>query len=149
MKLLGPIFVILLSVQAQARFSPGSCQVYQDLSAHLGCDQGNYLTRFGHHYCRLFEDELSLFSDGAQRTLIEIKLCLQQALINAPDLTCENAKQIGVGSHLVCYRQAGYCEMSPWDKALLGWLVLPSITDPDLLEAIRMIGRDCREQDWQ
>lgn len=129
--------------KSQASAFLGLCDYYPALQAEMSCEPDSYLIQFGEHYCRQFDKVREAFSADGLAAVEEIKVCLQTAIESTPDVTCDNVKQISVDSHIQCYEQARFCEMSASDKSVLAKVVLPSITDPTLFRAIRKILRSC------
>lgn len=121
----------------------GSCDFYRALSKEMGCGPDSYLTRFGDHYCRRFDQVHDYFSDDGNRVVEDIKICLQIAIDSVRELNCENVHAIAVQSHIGCYQQAGFCEMKVRDKAVLAQTVASSVFDPTLRGTIGKVINSC------
>jgi hypothetical protein len=108
--LFGALCIIFLALPAYADL--GACEFYPKLAHTLECSSENYLSSFAEHYCRKFDKNISAFSPQGQKTLSEIKLCLQMALVDQVGLTCDNVRSIALQSHIDCYRQLGVLQFA-------------------------------------
>lgn len=135
------LFVILLAVPAQASV----CDYYLEQSSQLGCPQYNYLKQFGYRYCERFLDRADVFNVESQWTLGKIRSCLIDSLKTREDLTCENVAEIAWASHVPCYLNNNFCEMSLFDRYRVYWLLRDEVGTPFAnefsAEIIRVCGR--------
>jgi hypothetical protein len=137
-------FLIQPAHAYQAAENLGTCSYYDALSSELSCsNETGYLMQFGARYCHQFDENFSRFSLNGQRVLTEIRTCLQEELEKTPELTCGNVKAVAAESHVYCYRQARFCQMSFLDQFTLMQIVAPAILDPDLRAAVKRIEREC------
>lgn len=121
----------------------GSCDFYLTLSKEMGCGSDSYLTRFGDHYCRRFDQVRSSFSSGGAAIVEDIKTCLQERIHETENLDCENVHAIAVQSHIGCYQDAGFCDMRVSDKMTLARTVAKSVFDPTLRGTIGKVINSC------
>ena len=95
------------------------CEFYKDKSQELNCNNENYLMSFGYKYCRLFFYPPNQVSQNAINVFEHIRPCLINDLQNYKNLTCENTKSVAFQSHINCYVDNGFCELSEHDKGII------------------------------
>lgn len=113
-----------------AAAAPDSCAFYWNKSLAMGCSLNDYLVSFGHKYCRQFERVHKDFSGPGQSTVLQIRRCLISALRDNREVTCSNVKSIALESHVSCYIENGFCEMSKADKGKILQVVAKELLDP-------------------
>lgn len=122
MKLLILLSICVMSLQALAVPDIGFCDQYLRISEDLHCPMKmsgknkNYFIDFGYKYCRKFIQANSEFSVDTQEKFNRIRNCLINELKENPQLTCQNSMSYGYKSHVPCYIDNGYCDMSLSDK---------------------------------
>lgn len=137
------VFLALLPLLFAAQTQASPCDFYALKARELGCSSDNYLVKFGYRYCRVFEKRQATFSLDAQPVLERIRSCLMLAMDEA-NPTCESTEEIGFGSHLGCYVENGFCEMSQSDKLHILWVVRSQILNPKFRRVARAIDRACK-----
>lgn len=136
------ILWLFLSIPALANDMP-LCDYYQEKSKQLGCAADNYLTVFGEKYCREFVLLEGEFSPAGKKTFAHIRSCLIEELKAAPNLTCDNAREIAEKSHVKCYRGSGYCDIPNGDTWIVLKTVWKELFDSGFRSAVTQINEDC------
>jgi hypothetical protein len=83
-----------------------------------GCGPDGYLLGYGTKYSqRFFNQTRPGMSSRGKRWIDDVLVCLQRDLRASIDetTTCDDIWQIGFDSHPVCYVEAGFCTLSPFD----------------------------------
>ena len=143
-------FILILSFQAQgASLQPSihSCQAYSALSRQLNCDKSSYINRFGKRYCQIYlnQSHRGVYSPSTVHTLNGIRYCLQDMLLEEPDLTCANAQDKALRHHIQCYRQSNFCSLSLYEKVKIFYVVQNEIFDSRFRQVIGLINNFCRQ----
>lgn len=105
------------------------CRPYLDLEAELECyPHTTYLTRYGYHYCEKFKARLpqwdSQLSSWAKRTLGCLQDQLQKERVGfqssveaqGKKVACRRLEAKAYQSHVECYVNGGFCELSAVQK---------------------------------
>jgi hypothetical protein len=74
-----------------------------------------------------------------------VRKCLQEQLllrIESPNF-CQNINEIAIGSHITCYYENNYCNLSFLSKIKLGWLVKNNIIHKTWFKTAQEINRAC------
>lgn len=126
----------------------GTCDYYVCKSEELGCADSGYLFAFGYRYCNRFADSAPRFSqEFGQPWLTEVRQCLQRELEKAENLTCENAREIGLSSHITCYLATDYCSLPVSDKSKVFRIAWRAFFHRDQRYTWREIRRQCKLPD--
>lgn len=133
---------------ATCRSDIRSCTVYSCLADELRCSSKNYLLRFGEHYCKQFlkPEVKKSFSKAGGLVVANIRLCLQNELVNDARLNCRTSKSLAQEHHLRCYVAAGFCELGFSDKYVILQQVYKELNDPDFALTTKDIGLACAER---
>ncbi|MBL6992127.1 MAG: hypothetical protein ISR65_20250 [Bacteriovoracaceae bacterium] len=101
--------------------SATSCEYYRCRERTMQCGLDGYLENFGHKYCQIFKNDLSIdVSKKGQQWLKNNSACLQQQLEQVKSSTsCRKLKQKAISSHSKCYTQTGFCSLPAQDIALI------------------------------
>jgi hypothetical protein len=137
-------FLSLKSFAAAGPFA--ECSFYSEKSEELGCDENNYLTRFGAKYCNLFLEKEAIFSELGKIFLPQIRDCLIQQLKIRDDLTCENVQRRGISSHVQCFVEHGYCRMPFSDRFKIYMLARKDFAKYRLFSTAFRIDFLCRQR---
>lgn len=118
------------------------------MANELRCSAKNYLLRFGEHYCNQFlkPKVKNSFSKAGGRIVANIRLCLQNELVNDTRLTCRTSKSLAQEHHLRCYVESGFCELGFSDKYVILQEVYKELNDPDFALTTKDIGIACAER---
>ncbi len=96
---------------------PNNCDFYEKcLEAKNQCGNEGYAIGYGQKYCRAF-NSLDLSPQG-EKWITATMACLQENLIPyAEDKTdCKVIKDSAFQSHVNCYVNSGFCDLSNQDK---------------------------------
>lgn len=118
------------------------CHFYLEIESEMRCGPQAYFQKWALPMC---EKYVQYETDPFKKWLVtselrawfpKVRLCLQQYLAAAgSNLSCHNLPEHANQSHVQCYVQTGYCEMSGLSKAQLASLSAKAvIIDPDLWE---------------
>jgi hypothetical protein len=117
--------------------SKDSCNFYLAQEATRQCvhhrdKKSDYLTQYGYYYCNLF-----LYGDLPNRSvkladfLVNVRFCLQNKLSAfGPGGDCQDLDKFAFDSHVSCYVESKFCEVSLLDqlavaRAVAGFNILP------------------------
>lgn len=121
------------------------CAYYLDLSKKMNCPSDGYLEAFGDHYCRLFVKDESAYSAAGKKFLAGVRSCLMKTLDRQKDLSCNNVRQIAIKTHIPCYVQSGFCDLSFFDRQRILGSVWTEIKNPDFFDAAMAIQGHCQK----
>lgn len=133
--------LILFTITASAFSDKEVCNSYLAAAEDLGCDSKNYLVKFAYRYCSKFIEKEHIFSEKTQMTLNSIRNCLISDILEDNRLTCENAQIIGRKSHVNCYIQNGFCDISSRDKFKILWIIKSNFLTE--FKSVRKITKAC------
>ena len=141
---MGVLVILLFGIlSAKADSSDTVCPYYQQKSLELGCEDTNYLSVFGYHYCQIFVDVQSQFTPEGAAVFSSIRNCLIESLRNEPDLTCENARARAETHHVECYRASGYCNIGTYDRWTVFRHIWPELLDSGFRGVVGQIHDNC------
>lgn len=115
----------------------GGCQYYACREAAAPCGADGYYLGFAQKYCeRLLVSLRPRLSAAGQRFLDRGRDCLMRfAEAELPSsLACDELERRGLDSHVVCYRESGFCALPLGDRVRLFAAVDPD--DLDLRSAL-------------
>lgn len=143
------LLVILFSGPGFAqKFEPSetSCQFYQDLAQEYQCTQTNYLNEAS-QLCEKYLAHEPQMNNEIQIFFPKIRRCLQEKLQEqmGPDF-CDNLLYTSVDSHVYCYIEHGYCELSALSRAQLVWAIGRKLFKSPWLETGAKINQACWRQ---
>ncbi|MFS4460862.1 hypothetical protein [Bdellovibrio sp. HCB2-146] len=127
--------------------SYSSCDYYICAEEHNPCGKQGYWIGWGHRYCQKYLDSEKSFSLEAQQWLRENRQCLQSRAEEISQGTqCSGIRKAAMESHVGCYVETGFCELSFKDKAAILWGLRTALNAPEAwIEGIRL-EKACREQ---
>lgn len=109
--------------------SAKNCEFYQQIEAQMQCGPDGYFQKWAAPMCEKYirsqaNPITSLFlSSELKQWFPKVRLCLQQYLLSeASHLSCENLDEHANQSHVECYVETGYCELSTYAKLQLAGL---------------------------
>lgn len=135
-----------LSSRAEPSAMPSSqsCQYYQTLENSLQCGPDSYLIKSGYPLCEHYKRISPWMTDEIQKWFPKIRYCLQAALEEREnEITCANLDQTALETHVDCYVQTGYCDLSLASKTQLSLVTLPRMTDSLWRKTAREILKAC------
>ena len=128
----------LLAQPVMARPSAHSCTYYQSLESEMKCGPDAYLANWGGPMCaKYLKHETNfwkslLLTSELKAWFPRVRLCLQQDLeASKSQLTCDNLTDFAKDSHIRCYVQTGFCELSSISKLQLGKLSAAAVISDD------------------
>jgi hypothetical protein len=124
-----------------------SCAFYWYKSLAMGCSLNDYLVGFGYKYCKQFEKTGPQFTQAGQKNLARIRKCLIHAVQGNEQVTCSNVKSIALESHVNCYLENGFCDMSKADKEKIIRVVGRELLDPAFAAIAFRIQSHCLSAD--
>jgi hypothetical protein len=144
---------------AQLQPSATNCDYYSQIESELQCGTDAYFQKWGGPMCKkylLYEtDPLKslLLTDQLKAWFPKVRFCLQNELaqmLEAKNLSCGNLNAQVNRSHVDCYMQTGYCELSVLSKAQLGSLSAEAmVMDPALWDPLALeISKNCAEKNF-
>jgi len=115
-----------LAVSATAQPSSESCAYYQSLEKELQCGPEAYLKKWAYPMCKKYLKLEPKLSAEVQAWFPAVRFCLQNSLALAQSqsqVNCENLDQVAIDSHVDCYVETGYCDLSDEDKSHLSGIM--------------------------
>jgi hypothetical protein len=114
---------------AQSLPSSISCGYYQSLESELQCGPSSYISKWAGPMCEKYlEHETNpwkaLFLTSELKAWFpRVRLCLQQKLEESKhELSCAGLNDFAKSSHVECYIETNYCDLSPLSQIQLGRL---------------------------
>lgn len=87
---------------------------------------------WGHRFCELFLNKEESFSIEAGQWLRENRNCLQARAEEIKEgAQCSQIRKAAMDSHVGCYVDAGFCELSLADKAAILWNLRSAMVAPE------------------
>jgi hypothetical protein len=142
---------------AQLQPSTLNCDYYDQIESKMQCGPDAYFQKWGGPMCRKYLHSATdpiksqLLTTQLKAWFPKVRFCLQNELAQMQDsksLTCGNLNSQVNRSHIDCYMQTGYCELSTLSKAQLGGLSAKAILqDPELWDPLAIeISKNCAEK---
>ncbi|XGC81721.1 hypothetical protein ACES2L_04395 [Bdellovibrio bacteriovorus] len=86
------------------------------------CGDKGYWLKFGDHYCKKFLDDEAKFPAKTQVWLKDVRECLQtRAEELSRQVSCERMQDEALDSHVGCYIDTGFCELSMQERVKVYW----------------------------
>ncbi len=128
------------SVLADCPSSYSSCNYYQCAEAHNPCGSQGYWIGWGYRFCQKFLNSEQKFSLEAQEWLRSNRRCLQvRAEEISTEIACPQVRKAAMESHVSCYVEAGFCELSIKDKSAILWDLRSALAAPEAwIEGLRL-----------
>lgn len=109
--------------------SPANCDFYQQIEEQMQCGPQGYFQKWAAPMCdKYIRSETNpvtglFLSQELKQWFPQVRMCLQEYLLSEiGTLTCQNLDQHANQSHIECYIQTGYCELSAYAKLQLAGL---------------------------
>lgn len=122
MKSLLLLFSILYmnSLQADA-LTPNSenCDYYYEVENQYNCGKKGYPLKFGFRMCELYKKAEPKMPERVKEWFPKVRLCLQQFIHDNQffsEKSCKDLRKAALNSHVKCYEDTGYCQLSFSDK---------------------------------
>lgn len=122
------LFSSTVLAQNNCQASSTSCEAYSCLEEKVSCGEKGYFLKFGLKNCENFLEKEEEMSPSAQAWMPRVRLCLQAELFQITDQvqadapiwssakTCKKIKKEAFKSHVDCYVETGFCELSWSDR---------------------------------
>jgi hypothetical protein len=151
-KLTSYIFILCLPFQFICSFafsnqlepSETSCQFYTDLQNAKLCPDTKYINQ-AEKLCKMYLRDQPYLGNEIQSFFPGVRKCLQEQLLlnlNNPSF-CQNLEGFAIDSHIICYEENNYCDLSFLSKIKLGWLVKFNILHKTWFKTAQEINRTC------
>ena len=145
------LIAILMGLKAFA-LSPcasriNGCSYYSCLNETMKCSSRDYLRSFAIKYCKQFGKTESQYSEKGQRFLRSVGLCLRERVEDEiENLNCKSIKQVAADSHVTCYIDNGFCELSFMDRLRIFETVFKSVVfDKTFHHVATRINSECQK----
>lgn len=121
---------------AQSTCTPtnDSCNYYLCKASQLRCTDNDYPIRFGYRLCQRYLDDQAEAPRRLTAWLPKVRLCLQQKFEQLKVSSCSNIEDAAFSTHVDCYVQTGFCDLSNSDR---GWLIYETSWDMLYSESLR------------
>lgn len=127
------VFLFSISALAQTRSCNeyiGTCDFYLCQEQQYSCGPNGYNLGYGYKYCSLSNSKLlkQMKSTQGQQWVVDTFTCLQSKNYESsldlsneskPKKICEIISETSYESHPDCYIQAGFCQLSAYEKGLI------------------------------
>lgn len=120
--------------------SYSSCDYYVCAEQHNPCGAQGYWIGWGHRICEIFLSKEETYSVEAAQWLRENRNCLQARAEEIKEgAQCSGIRRAAMESHVACYVDTGFCELSLVDKAAVLWNLRSAMVAPEAwLEALNL-----------
>lgn len=111
------------------------CEYYSCIAEAKHCNRFSYPTNFGKRICLRYQTNLNQFSESGKMWVETVRKCLIHEMSTFEEnLSCHGLRSRAFKSHVPCYIQNGYCDLSMKDKDLVMKAILPGLLN---LEGIK------------
>ncbi|MBK9323521.1 MAG: hypothetical protein IPM97_11370 [Bdellovibrionaceae bacterium] len=143
------VLVVLSLKSANAQSlepSATSCQFYRDLQSEYACPQSNYLQE-AELLCEKYLKMEPELNEEIQGFFPGIRFCLQDRLREKlGSQFCANLHEISIESHVSCYTENGFCDLSLRSKFILAWITWKKVFTSPWRETGQRINQSCQHQ---
>jgi|SRR6185312_611208 len=126
--------------------SDQSCDYYACKAQELHCLPSDYPVKFGYRLCQRYLADQNQASEALRAWLPSVRECLQEKFETLKIISCQKIEHAAFATHVECYVQTGFCQLSASDKA---WLVNETswqMLDPISLQTAWQVEHACRHQ---
>lgn len=144
--ILSLFFFLANPVQAQSNCAASeySCDFYQCMEDQKPCGSKGYWLRFGAPYCSVFLRDQAQFSPKSQLWLQSVRLCLQERIGEvSSQQTCSEIYSEAMHSHVGCYVDTGFCELSTREKFRVYWYLKGALRDARTWQEAQLLNEAC------
>lgn len=130
--------------QINCAASDQSCDFYQCMEEQHPCGTKGYWLRFGAPYCKVFLRDQAQFSWRSQAWLQSVRLCLQERIgeVSARQ-TCSGIYSEAMHSHVGCYVDTGFCQLSTREKFRVYWYLKGALRDARTWQEAKLLNEAC------
>ena len=107
------------SVASNCSSQLGQCRYYKCVQDEIRCSDSDYLSGFAIPYCYKYQADQKNYSDRGQIFLSQVRYCLQAKIedfTNENPYACKDLREYAIHSHIGCYLNSGFCELSMTEK---------------------------------
>lgn len=124
--------------------SSENCSYYSDLESELSCGPQSYLEKWARPMCEKYLKVQPQLSQDLQAWFPKVRYCLQQEIDQYADqLTCRDLDKMAIASHVKCYVETGFCELTEFDKTALMQITSKALLHPLWIETSLRIYFEC------
>ncbi len=131
--------------------SQDNCDYYSCLENQTQCGRKGYLLQFGKKNCERYLTNQKFSSNTLKAWYPKARKCLQEQLdanmkSDSPAGSCQEIKEIAFDSHLYCFVEAGYCELSWIDQFVVLMVAGTDLLIPSSIKTGIQIDAACAER---
>lgn len=124
--------------------SDQSCEFYTCKEQELACGPKGYWQDFGPPYCEKFLKDEARFSPQSQIWLQDVRFCLQERVqVLSEGTSCLNLHKHAMHSHVSCYVDTGFCELSNMEQMRVYWYLKSALRSADTWKEAYLLNRAC------
>lgn len=129
-------FGLTISLMAQAEVheckpDANSCDFYLCKEMNDPCETRGYWLAYGYKYCRIFMTQIQNLPDTSKEWILKTRYCLQQSIVNdTREVSCAEDRDAAMDSHVHCYVDSGFCDLSLKERASIIWLLRSAMIMP-------------------
>lgn len=129
--------------------SSDACGFYGCAEKFEPCGKSGYNLQFGDKQCKKYLRAEPDTSPEMQEWLPKVRLCLQERMIDIMSETphgkkyCSTVNQLAFDSHVDCYLETGFCELSLEDKWTNLQLAGAPVWYPESIRVSLLIQKGC------
>lgn len=132
------ILVFGWAMQLQAQSAGTSCKPEADTCDFYLCKEMNdpcgnrgYWLAYGYKYCRIFITQTQNFPESSKEWMVKTRYCLQKSIsLDTRELSCSGDRDAAMDSHVHCYVDSGFCDLSIKERASIIWLLRSAMIMP-------------------
>lgn len=130
--------------------SSTSCEFYSCMEQKTQCGKNGYWKKWGLYYCQKFLFHESEFSPASQKWLQASRLCLQRSSqhLASGNLTCEQMGDTALNTHVGCYVDTGFCELTVSEKNKIYWYLSSAMIYSAIWKQVLEVGQICRDREY-
>ncbi len=135
MKTVITLLLAFFTLSAIAVPSRNDCNYYLDVERDFKCGFKGYPLKFGYRLCEKYLEAQPGMTRAVQRWFPKIRYCLQNYLETerASIRDCKDLHRKAINSHINCYVQTGFCDLSVLDQAQIVQVTAFDILNPDVM----------------
>lgn len=126
--------------------SQDSCGFYRCMESQKHCGSNGYPLAFGDRLCERYRQVQNHSSYALRKWYPRVRECLQQVVAEIADpLSCEDLETKAFESHLDCYMETGFCDLSFADKLTVLRVAGLDALYPKTMEVSLKVAATCEE----
>jgi len=141
------LLLLLFSAFTYAGPSETDCHYYLEVEQNFKCGLRGYPLNFGHRLCEKYLRLEPEARDAVQLWFPKVRFCLQEYLeVNSGSfLDCKDLREKALDSHVGCYAQTGFCELSAKDERQILRMTGIDLLRPSVLSLALKVRSACSE----